>query len=263
MGGAKISFIFGGGTRGGPIWPLSVLLRSSLPWPTIAGLVRRSGELLPCGMLLKGALAGIFEGLLMLPAPPYAETEAPKLVLDADGGALVEAARGFRGVGVWDLGGGGPRNVPLRLADCAVLEADLGWVVETGLLGVLDRGGAAFTRAASSSSKYRSPWTKKGRPYSSSHSSRIFLRSASILGKSFAIRLRIFSSLRRRVGSRFSPFCPRAMRREASCDEAARSLRSLIRERCLSTIANVGARCSLSASSRAISASCADRRASE
>lgn len=261
--------------RGGPIIPLTLFLKSSLHDPTTAGRGRRSGELLPCGMLLSGARtvgAGILLGLgpLGLWGIPvtglWPDTEAPKFVLAAEAGlvaadggraadcGLTEAAKGLRAlVGVCDLGGG-PRSVPLRLAGGAVL-TDLGCVAGAWLLGVFDRGPAALAAALWMSSRYRSPWTRNGRPYSSSQLSRMSRKSASTFGSSLAIRFRIFSSLRSLVGSRFSPFCPRIIKRDASCDEAARSSRSLISDRCLSIIASVGARCSLRASKRAISAS--------
>lgn len=232
----------------------------------MAGRGLRSGELLPLAMLLKGSRAGILDGLRTLPPKLEADTDEVKALPAVDDGPMTEEASGLRddiAVGVFDLcGGGAPLRVAFRLADGAfadLVDADGG-----GLLGVFDRGGAALGgAAASSSSRYLSPCTRKGRPYSSSQLSRILRRSASIFGKSLAMRFRIFSSRSRRVGSRFSPFDAFAMSLEASCEDAARSCRSLMSERCLSTIARVGARCSFSASRRAISASCEDSRASE
>src|SRR5271155_759584 len=84
------------------------------------------------------------------------------------------------------------------------------------LLGVFDRGGGALASASAISSRYRSPWMRNGRPNSSSYFSRVFVSSAVTFGNSFAILFRIFSSLRSRVGSRFSPFWGFNISREAS-----------------------------------------------
>ena len=133
--------------------------------------------------------------------------------------------------------------------------------------GVLLRGGMAFGLAdalLSSSSRYRSPLTQNGRPYSSSQLSSTRRRSASTLGSSFVMRFRIFSSLSSLPGSRFAgpwPFGP-ASRREASWLLASRSSRSWIRLRCFSTAARIGARCAFRLSRRLISCSCADSNAS-
>jgi hypothetical protein len=86
---------------------------------------------------------------------------------------------------------------------------------EGGAEGVLERGGGLATTGVSSS-RYLSPWTRNGLPYSSSHLSNSFRRSASTLGNSLAILFLIFSSLKSLPGSRLSPLLPRAMRREAS-----------------------------------------------
>lgn len=142
--------------------------------------------------------------------------------------------------------------VPGRL-----VEADFGACL-TGIgaaEGVFARGGGARDAEAYNSSRYRSPRTRKGRPYSSSHLSRVFFSSASTFGSSFAIRLRIFSSRKSFPGSRRSPLLPRAIKRDASWLDAARSSRSLISSRCRSIFSRVGSRCILRASSRAISAS--------
>ena len=112
-------------------------------------------------MVPSGARAGILEGLVR-PMVLYPETEAFSMLPAAEGGPITEEARGLRAidaVGVFDLGGGAPRTVPLRLAGGAVL-ADLVLAEGGGLHGVLDRGGAAFedgAETASNSSRYRSP----------------------------------------------------------------------------------------------------------
>jgi len=161
VGGACVnkSLIFGGGIRGGPIRDLIVLDKSSLSWPTTAGLGRRSGEFLPSARLLKGAREGILEGLLL----PMVEAENDDtddfiMLLAVDDGPIVDEARGLRAieaVGVFALGGGGPLIVALRLADGAV-RADLVLAGGGGLQGVFARVGIALgadALAASSSSK--------------------------------------------------------------------------------------------------------------
>jgi len=155
----------------------------------------------------------------------------------------------------------GPRSVS-GAGFCADAAAGLTAGRGGSPLGVLARGGGALAAAALSASRYRSPNTRKGRPYSSSHCSRTCSSSCCTFGKSFAIRFLIFSSRSSRVGSRRSPFCPFPSSRDASWLAVARSSRSLMSERCLSMSCNVGARCSLRDSRRSISASCADRRAS-
>lgn len=82
--------------------------------------------------------------------------------------------------------------------------------------GVFDLGGAFFAAVSAITSRYLSPKTRNGRPYSSSQSSSVRMISASILGRSLAMRFRIFSSRKSRVGSRFSPFVPFAKSRDAS-----------------------------------------------
>ena len=74
------------------------------------------------------------------------------------------------------------------------------------------------------------------------------------------MRLRIFSSRKRRVGSRRSPFL--AIRRDASWLDWARSVLSWTMERCLEMRSRRGARWCLRASRRDISPSWAERRAS-
>lgn len=213
-GCSKKSLIFGGGTRGGPMRPRIVLLKSSLPVTVPPSRDLRSGELLPCGMLLKGTLEGIFDGLIGMP-DLCADTDDPSmdvLLLAADEGPMTEEDKGLRfnvAAGVFGLAGGGPRRVPARLADGAVL-TDAVFAAGGGLQGVFARGGAAREAGigadAANSSRYLCPWTRNGRPYSSSQFSRIFRRSTSTFGSSLAMRFRIFSSRSRRVGSRFSPF---------------------------------------------------------
>lgn len=161
VGGACVnkSLIFGGGIRGGPIRDLIVLDKSSLSWPTMAGLCRRSGEFLPSDRLLNGAREGILEGLL-LPMVEVENVDADDFImlLAVDDGPIVEEARGLRAieaVGVFALGGGGPLIVALRLADGAV-RADLVLAGGAGLQGVFARVGIDLdvgALAASSSSR--------------------------------------------------------------------------------------------------------------
>ena len=155
-------------------------------------------------MLLRGTRAGIFVGDL---APP----------LD---GPIVLYFVGLLPVGVLvaDRGGGGPL-IELPGREIGSLNELPGREVALEALGggpdgVLERGGGFSTGEISS--RYRSPWTRKGRPYSSSHISSSPRKSASILGNSFAILLRIFSSRNNLPGSRRSPLFPRAIKREAS-----------------------------------------------
>lgn len=156
-----------------------------------AGRCARSGDLLPC-VVDNGARAGMRDGLVFLTVETAAvdwEKALPRTVL-------------LKLVGVLDrnVEAGGALTVAL-LPAAEVLEFD-----RAGIDGVLERGGGALACVASISSRYRSPKTRNGRPYSSSHDTRIFVNSASTFGSSFAIRLRIFSSRSKRVGSRFSPF---------------------------------------------------------
>ena len=156
--------------------------------------------------MLNGTRAGILDG-----------ERAPVLMLE------VVLAGGFRrimlvGVLVPEREGGGPRRtLPPRWLGGAIdlvllLNDDAG-----AMDGVFDRGGGAARLDVSAiSSRYLSPRTQNGRPYSSSQSSRTFLRSTSILGSSFVILFLIFSSLNSRVGSRLSPFCPRTISLDAS-----------------------------------------------
>jgi hypothetical protein len=85
--------------------------------------------------------------------------------------------------GVFDrLGGALPRTVPARLGACEDLPTVAGLVGMPLLEGVFARGGgAAFCAAAYSSSRYRWPWTRKGRPYSSSQLSSVTLKSCDML----------------------------------------------------------------------------------
>lgn len=164
-------------------------------------------------------------------------------------------------IGVFDLNVDAGSRFACR-EGCDGTGAFAGFAVGANAFGVFERGGGTFAAASSMRSRYLSPNTMNGLPYSSSHASRTFVSSASTFGKSFAMRLRIFSSRRSLVGSRLSPFAPFINNLEASWLEAARSSRSLIKERCFSMSCSVGARCSLSASSLDISASWADRSAS-
>ena len=114
-------------------------------------------------MFFKGARAGILDGLLA--------------TAEETGAAGTELARGFRdtlilkfAVGVFDRDGGGPRTVPPRWPAGAGLA---GFGCDCGATeGAFDGGGADLEEAYSSS-RYRSPWTKNGRPYSSSQVSKI------------------------------------------------------------------------------------------
>ena len=116
-----------------------------------------SGELLPCFRLDRGTRAGIREGL---------RVGLPGMEVGGGGGRLVAAAPVvgvlFMERGGTDLGGA-----------ATLLGADLGPLSEgVAPAGVLDRAGGTFflePSVASISSKYRSPKTRKGRPYSSSH----------------------------------------------------------------------------------------------
>lgn len=164
-GGTKRSFIRGGGAIGGGIF--RIVAESSRE----GGGGRRSGEFPPCGILVRGARAGIFDGLFARVELAMTEAdmvELPKLLRDTLAPRLE--------TGVFARLGGGPRMVPARLGG-----ADLGAVAGLeGMAefeGVFARGGAALAAEAYSSSRYRSPWTRKGLPYSSSHDSRVFLRS--------------------------------------------------------------------------------------
>lgn len=238
----KMSCILGGAARGGPI---------SIVWLRMWNL--RSGELFPCGMFPRGARAGIRDGLL------FDFTVS---------GARIELANPPRGpvpkfVGV--LARGAPRRVLARsFSDFNGTLVVVVFVIVDGAdcAGVFDRGGAALDCVVARLSRYRSPQTRNGRPYSFSQDSSVFLSVSSTLGNSLAIRLRDFSSRSSLPGSRFSPFWPRSIRREASWLEFARSSRSLTSALCLSIRVRVGARCSLSASSRMISDSCAESKAS-
>lgn len=157
----------------------------------------RSGELSPCGIFPKGARAGIRDGLLFdftvsgarieLENPPRGPV--PKLV-----GVLARDA---------------PRRVPARsFSDFNGTLVVVVFVVVEGAdgAGVFDRGGTALDCVDARLSRYRSPQTRNGRPYSFSQDSSVFLRVSSTLGNSLAIRLRDFSSRRSLPGSRFSPF---------------------------------------------------------
>ena len=120
------------------------------------------------------------------------------------------------GVFVVDRGGGGALATLFARLAAGVGLAEAFLDAGGGPEGVFDLGGGALACEAAISSRYRSPCTRNGRPYSSSHCSKIFLNSASTLGRSFAMRFRIFSSLSRRVGSRFSPLVPRSISLDAS-----------------------------------------------
>jgi len=206
-------------------------------------------------MLLSGAREGIFEGLrVWLPAAVAGRA--------VEGWGFVFLPIVPPPAGVFGRIVEGPRIVSGAgfCADAAVAGLTAGRGGSP--FGVFARGGGARAAAADNTSRYRSPKTRKGRPYSSSHCSSTCSSSCCTFGKSFAIRFLIFSSRSSRVGSRRSPFWPFPSSREASWLAAARSSRSLMSERCLSISCNVGARCSFSASRRSISASCAERRAS-
>src|SRR3954469_1952125 len=87
------------------------------------------------------------------------------------------------GVFVAERGGGGPlMELPGRDSGCCLAKVDL--VVEGGAEGVLERGGG-FAATGVKASRYRSPWTRNGRPNSSSQCSNSLRRSASSLGNSF------------------------------------------------------------------------------
>ena len=125
-------------------------------------------------MLRSGARAGIFDGLFAptedmtelditeLPSG-FPRTLAPKFDVDTGVFAL--------------LGGCPPRIVPGRLVG-ADFGAVVGCFVGMPLFdGVFARGGAAFDVEAYSLSRYRSPCTRNGRPYSSSQLSNVFFKS--------------------------------------------------------------------------------------
>ena len=185
------------------------------PCPVEGGGCLRSGELLPYRIVLKGTRAGILEGDL----PPAAK-EITELGAAFAPRTVPPGVRAFP-IGVFAperLGGAVRTVLPAREG-----AADAGGFVGTDIvvdldkaLGVFERGGGALAEAASKISRYGSPWTQKGRAYSSSHFSKCRFRSASIFGNSLAILLRIFSSRRRRVGSRFSPLAGFNKRREPS-----------------------------------------------
>jgi len=181
---------------GGPIFPRKPSALDS------GRATRRSGEPFPF-IFDNGALEGILEGEFVLAVA--AETELAigflRPVPPATG-VLAPALDGALGGGAFTLlfaRLGGPVLV-FTIVVVAVLLSVVG-------AGVLDRGpGAGFASDASSSSRYLSPCTKNGRPYSSSHFSKTFLNWMASLGRSLAILFLIFSSLKSRVGSRFSPF---------------------------------------------------------
>jgi hypothetical protein len=91
-GGTNRSLILGGGAFvGGPILRIVSLLSSILVW----GRPRRSGELLPCWRLERGARAGIREGVVPVAFAVGLPTGLRLIVSWA--------------TGVLDLGGGGAR----------------------------------------------------------------------------------------------------------------------------------------------------------
>lgn len=143
--------IFGGGRRtGGAIWRTVFALPGSPDF---------GGELLPYCRLLRGARAGILDGDLVVAVlcatDGRATLRGKVLLLIADG--------------VFERGGRPPWIEPVLLVietDCDFLCAGAGFA---GIDGVLLLGGGAFAEAFSSSSIYRTPWTRNGRPYSFSH----------------------------------------------------------------------------------------------
>lgn len=145
FGGTNKSLIFGGGAlAGGPIFRIVLV--------SYDGSGRRSGEFPPCCILPSGTRAGIFDGVL----PPVVETELPigfRLIVPA-------------GVAVADREGGYVRmTLPVRDDDGAGPDfSGTFCVVDAGPEGVFDLGGKLFAAAAANSSRYRTPWTKKGRP---------------------------------------------------------------------------------------------------
>jgi hypothetical protein len=180
VGGTKMSFIFGGGARGGAPWPRMVALKSSdLAWPCRRAL---SGELLPSRRLPIGRRdpPGILEGdeslgraLLLrewpglIGAGPGADpmTEAPitdEPKVDADIGLWRTLPPA---VGVLLRLGGGPRIVLALPCDVCGLPALCGLGALLGgpsrlggkAFGVLLLGGRAIAALASSSSKYLRP----------------------------------------------------------------------------------------------------------
>lgn len=97
--------------------------------------MRRSGEVVPYGTLLKGARAGSLEGDR---APARLAAEYP-MVLCFTGTPLV-------GVFVADRGGGGPRReLPGRDTGSRLIELVTDLVVDGGAEGVLERGGGLET----------------------------------------------------------------------------------------------------------------------
>jgi hypothetical protein len=163
----------GGGAIGGGIF------RSVAESSREGGGGRRSGELPPCCMLLRGARAGILDGLFM----PDADMEPPNP-------EETELANGLRDTlapkfetGVLARLGGGPRTVAARLG--ADLGPVAGFVGIPVFEGVFARGGTALEAEAYNSSRYRLPWTRNGRPYSSSQSSSVFFKSCDYI--SFAL----------------------------------------------------------------------------
>lgn len=129
-GGTNKSFILGGGAIGGGIF---LMVDES---SRTGGAGRRSGELPPCCIFLKGARAGIFDGLLMEAADA---TELAKVLRDT-------LAPKFE-TGVFARLGGAPRTVPARLGGCDLV-AVVGLVGMPVLEGVFARGGAGFAAAA-------------------------------------------------------------------------------------------------------------------
>jgi hypothetical protein len=175
-----MSFIFGGGARGGAPWPRMVALKSSdLAWPCRRAL---SGELLPSRRLPIGRRdpPGILEGdeslgraLLLrewpglIGAGPGADpmTEAPitdEPKVDADIGLWRTLPPA---VGVLLRLGGGPLIVLALPCDVCGLPALCGLGALLGgpsrlggkAFGVLLLGGRAIAALASSSSKYLRP----------------------------------------------------------------------------------------------------------
>jgi len=177
-GGTNRSFIRGGGAIGGAI--LRIVAESSRE-----SCGRFSGELLPFVVPFSPAREGILEGLFCADAdteaPKFGPTDCAKVLRDM---LAAETLWPKFDTGVFDRLGGAPRTVPARLGAAEALPTVAGLVGIPLLEGVFARGGgAAFCAAAYSSSRYRLPWTRKGRPYSSSQLSRVTLRSCDVLAQ--------------------------------------------------------------------------------
>ena len=195
-----------------------------------SGREGRSGELLPYLRFESGCRAGIRVGLrVVFVDDALASCGFDDLAVSAAMGVLVV-----------------PLDPEVKWPTLLARLNGAGFDIVPGVgvgAGVLDRGpGPGLASSASIQSRYRSPCTRNGRPYSSSHCSRALRNSAMTFGRSLAIRFLIFSSRNSLPGSRLSPFWPRVIRREASWLDDASSFRSCTRLLCLSTSARVGAR---------------------